>query len=52
MSLAPFKAVRVKNSTSECFDGGIADKIHMCDKLYKRFKLTKLHVDDEIYKEA
>ena len=24
----------------------------MRDKLYKRFKLTKLHVDEEIYKEA
>ena len=24
----------------------------MHDKLYKRFKLTKLHVDEEIYKEA
>ena len=24
----------------------------MCDKLYKRFKLTKLHFDEEIYKEA
>ena len=26
--------------------------IHMVDKLYKRFKLTKLYVDEEIYKEA
>ena len=50
--VAPFKTVRVKNNTSEWFDGEIAGKIHMCDKLYKRFKLTKLHVDEEIYKEA
>ena len=27
-------------------------KIHTRDKLYKRFKLTKLHVDEEIYNEA
>ena len=48
-AVAPFKTVKVKNNTSECFDGEIADKIHARDKLYKRFKLTKLHVDEEIY---
>ena len=51
-AVAPFKTVRVKNNTSEWFDGEIADKIHSCDKLYRRIKLTKLHVDEEIYKEA
>ena len=50
--IAPFKTVRVKNNTSDWFDGEIANKIHMHDKLYKRFKSTKLHVDEEIYKEA
>ena len=42
----------VKNKTSQWFDGEIADKIQMRDRLYKRFKLTKSHVDGEIYKEA
>ena len=51
-AVAPFKTVRVKNNTSEWFDREIADKIHMRDELYKRFKLTKLHVDGEIYKKA
>ena len=51
-AVAPFRTVRVKNNTSKWFDGEIADKIHTCDKLYKRFKLTKLHVDEEIQKEA
>ena len=51
-AVAPFKTVSVKNNTSEWFDGETADRIHTCDKLYKRFKLTKLHVDKEIYKEA
>ena len=46
-AVAPFKTVRVKNNTSE-----IADKIHTRDKLYRRLKLAKLNVDDEIYKEA
>ena len=34
------------------FDGEIAEKIHTTDKLYKKFKSTKLHVDEEIYKEV
>ena len=46
-AVAPFKTVTVKNNTSE-----IADKIHTRDKLYRRLKLAKLNVDDEIYKEA
>ena len=51
-TLAPLKTARVKNNTSKWFDGEIADKIHTRDKLYRRFKLTKLHVDEKIYKEA
>ena len=51
-AVAPFKTVRIKNNASEWFDGEIAEKIHTRDKLYKKFKSTKLHVDEEIYKEA
>ena len=51
-AVAPFKTVRVKNNTNEWFDGEIADKIHTREKLYKRFNLTKLHVDEEIYNKA
>ena len=50
-TITPFKSVRVKNITSEWFDGEITDKIHTQDKLYKKCKLTRLHVDKEIYKE-
>ena len=51
-AIASFNTVRVINNTSEWFDGGTADKIHTSDKLYKRSKFSKLHVDEEIYKEA
>ena len=51
-AIVPFMTVRVKKNTNEWFDGEIVDKIHTRGKLYKRFKLTKLHVDKEIYKEA
>ena len=52
IAVACFKTVRVKNNTSEWFDGKTADKIHTRDKLYIRFKLTKLYVEKEIYKET
>ena len=51
-AIVPFMTVRVKKNTNEWFDGEIVDKIHTRGKLYKRFKLTKLHVDKEIYKVA
>ena len=49
-AIVPFMTVRVKKNTNEWFDGEIVDKIYTRGKLYKRFKLTKLHVDKEIYK--
>ena len=51
-AIVPFKAVRIKKNASEWFDGETAEKMHTRDKLYKKFKSTKLHVDEEIYKEA
>ena len=51
-AVAPFKTVRIKNNASEWFNGEIAEKIHTRDKLCKKFKSTKLDVDEEIYKEA
>ena len=50
--LLSFQTIRVKNNTSEWFDGEITGKIHKRDELYKRFKLTKLTFDEEIYQEA
>ena len=59
-AVAPFKTVRTQvseehkntNNTSEWFDVEIAGKIHIHGKLYKIFKLTKLHVDEDICKKA
>ena len=50
--LGPVKTVRIKNNTREWFDGEIAEEIHKRDKQYKNFKLTKLHVDEDLYREA
>ena len=51
-AIAPFKTVRIRENSSQWFDGEIAEKIHTRNKLYKKFKPKKLHVDEEIYKEA
>ena len=51
--VAPIKTVRIRDNTSEWFDGvAAAQKIHTLDKLYQWFKWTKLHVDEDIDKEA
>ena len=50
---ARIKAVRIKKSTREWFDGETAEKIHAQDNYTaKDFKSTKLYVDEGIYKEA
>ena len=50
-AVAPFKTVKVKNNRGEWFDGEIEDT-YARDKPSRRFKLTKLHVDKKMYKEA
>ena len=50
--VAPIKTVCIRNNTSEWFDGDITKNIHTRDKLCKMFKSTKLHFDEDTYKEA
>ena len=44
--------IRVKNKANEWFDGMIADKIAARDKLFRKFKKSKLSVDEILNKEA
>ena len=50
-NLSPYKTIRVKQS-NEWFDGELAEQISDRDKLFKKFKKSKLHIDELIYKEA
>ena len=50
--IAPMKSLRIKNRINEWFDGEIAEKINERDKLFRKFKHSKLHIDEEIYKNA
>lgn len=49
-TIAPCNTVRVKNNANEWCDGEIAEKIHKRD--YTQNLNKKMHVDEEIYKEA
>ena len=50
--VTPIKTVRIKNNTREWFDGEIGEEVYKQDKLHKKCKLTKLYVDEDLYKEA
>ena len=50
--VAPFKTKRVKGNSQEWFDGEVLESIALRDKLFKKFKRSKLNVDKEIYNNA
>ena len=50
--IAPSKEIRIKNSTQEWFDREIAELIHAREKLFIKFKKSKLHIDEENYKKV
>ena len=50
--VAPVKSKRIKRNSQEWFDSEISEKLIIQDKLFKKFKKTRLHLDKEIYKRA
>ena len=50
--IAPFKEIRIKNYSHGWFDGEILDKIILRDKCLKKFKDSRLNIDEQLYKEA
>ncbi|XP_057316760.1 uncharacterized protein LOC130657775 [Hydractinia symbiolongicarpus] len=51
-TIAPTKEARIKCNSQEWFDGEIADKIATRDKLFKKFKKSKLQIDSDLWNEA
>ena len=43
---------RVKQNSQKCFNGKIAEENKNCDKLFKKFKKSKLHIDRDIHDAA
>ena len=52
MLLIPYKEVKIKNNTQDWFDDEVAEAIKLREKCLMRFKLTKLHIDEDLCKEA
>ena len=50
--LASLKAKRVKGNSQEWFDVEVLESIALRDKLFQKFKRSKLNVDKEIYNKA
>ena len=50
--VAPIKSRQIKQNSHKWVDGEVAEKIIVCDKLFKKFKKLELHIDKEIHKIA
>ena len=50
--VTPLKERWVKQNSQEWFDGEIANEIKNRDKLFRKFKKSKLQIDKDIYDEA
>ena len=50
--VAPVKNKSIKRNSQEWFDREISEKLIIWEKLSKKYKKTRLHVDKEIYKRA
>ena len=50
--LAPSKNKRIMGTSQHWFDAEIMEKISERDKLFKKFKNSRLHVNKDNYKEA
>ena len=48
--IAPNKEIRITNNNQEQLDREVADLIHVWEKLFLKFKKSKLHIDEEILK--
>ena len=48
-SIAPFKTKRIKANTNGLM-GEVLENINIRDKLFKKFKKSRLHIDKELYK--
>ena len=50
--IAPYKSKQVKGNTQKWFDGEVLEKLNLRNKLFKKFKKSRLHIDKELYKKS
>ena len=51
-AIAPMKEICIKNKTEEWVDEEIFEGIRIRDKYFRKFKRTRLHIDDVDYRKA
>ena len=52
VAIGEVKGRRIRQNSQEWFDGKISEAIKNCDKLLKKFKRSRLHIDKELYNAA
>ena len=50
--IAPYKSKRVEGNTQKWFDEKVLEKLNLRNKLFKKFKKSRLHIDKELYKKS
>ena len=50
--IAPFIVLRIKNNTQDWLDDRVAKAIKLREKRLKQSKSTKVHIDEDLHKEA
>ena len=48
--IAPSKEIRTKNSNQDWFGREVADLVHVPEKLFLKFKKSKLYIDEKFTK--
>ena len=52
VAIGKVKERRIKQNSQKQFDGEISKAIKNCDKLLKKFKRSRLHIDKQLYNAA
>ena len=50
--ITPYKSKQVKGNTQKWFDGEVLEKLNLRNKLFKKFKKLRLHIDKELNKKS
>ena len=50
--IAPYKSKQVKGNTQKWFDGELLEKLNLRNKLFKKFKKSRLHINKELNKKS
>ena len=50
--IAPYRNKRIKGNTQKWFDSKVLEKLNSRDKLFKKFKKSRLNIDKELYQKA